>query len=152
MKKLQMAGCAAIFGLCALIANGPVSAQSGHSTAMAPGAQIVEYTFKPYGAIQLAAMIKNIGGKTAVCGMWAETERLQAHIRAGNLHRRIRTTASVDLGNRRPITGLGFMKQVTAEDFKAGTQVPCRVTNVPWEAGFARQKIEFAAPRLRSRT
>ncbi|MEO0371548.1 MAG: hypothetical protein AAF231_08860 [Pseudomonadota bacterium] len=131
----------------------PALAQtSGHTTTMDASAQVLEYSFRPYGALKIAAMVTNIGGKTAVCGMWSETERIQAHVRASNLDRRARQTTGVELGNRRLITGVTFMTEVDPDAFKAGVKVPCKVTNVPWEAGFARQKIEFAAPRLRSRS
>lgn len=97
-------------------------------------------------------MIKDIGGKTAVCGMWSETERLQAHVRASNLPRRGRANTTVEVGDRRLIKGLGFMAEVAPEDFVAGTTVNCQVTNVPWEAGFARQKIRLSSPKSRSRS
>lgn len=84
--------------------------------------------------------------------MWSETERIQAHVRASNLDRRARQTTGVELGNRRLITGVMFMAEVEPDAFKAGVKVPCKVTNVPWQAGFAKQKVEFAAPRLRSRS
>lgn len=126
----------------------PAMAQSsGHMVKMSASGQIIEFSFRPYGTIQIAAMIKDIGGKTAVCGIWAETERLQAHIYAGNLPRRARTTTGVELGNTRLLTGLGFTKKAAPEAFEAGAEVPCVLTNVPWQAGFARQRIEFAAPR-----
>lgn len=131
----------------------PSLAQSSkYTTAMSSNARIAEYTFKPFGAIQLAVMIKEIGGKTAVCGMWAETERLQAHVRASHLPRRGRANTTVDVGNRRLIKGLGFMAEVAPEDFVTGTTVNCQVTNVPWEAGFTRQKIRLSSPKSRSRS
>ncbi len=125
---------------------------SKHTTKMSSNAHISEYSFKPFGAIQVAVMIKDIGGKTAVCGMWAETERLQAHVRASNLPRRGRANTTVEVGNRHLLKGLGFMAEVEPEDFVAGTTVNCKVTNVPWEAGFARRKLRLSSPKARSRS
>ncbi|MEM6589065.1 MAG: hypothetical protein AAF641_11505 [Pseudomonadota bacterium] len=143
-----------ISAICAAILSSPslpASAQSANPTAtMVQGAQIIRYTFKPYGSIELAAMVTEIGGRVAVCGMWTEKQRMQAHIRAGNLPRRMRSTTAVRLGNKRIMTGLGFMQEVAQDDFTAGTKVQCKLTNVPWEAGFSGQKIELLAPRLRS--
>ncbi len=143
---------ATMVALLTSLATASFAQSAKHTTTMSSNAKVAEYTFKPFGAIQVAVMIKDIGGKTAVCGMWSETERLQAHVRASNLPRRGRANTTVEVGDRRLIKGLGFMAEVAPEDFVAGTTVNCQVTNVPWEAGFARQKIRLSSPKSRSRS
>lgn len=126
------------------------SAQSTRHTApMANDGEVIIYGFRPYGSIAIASMVKEIGGKTAVCGFWAVRERLQAYVISTQADRRRRQTVTVKLGNRRLVTGVDFMNKVDFDDFNAGARANCEVTAVPWQAGFARQEIEYLSPRLR---
>lgn len=141
--------CAAACALCSM----PASAQSaGPTVPMAQNSATVQYTFRPYGAMKIAAMVYEVGGKTAVCGMWTESERFQAYIRSSKLDRRARQTTSVKMGNLHLLKGVTFMKKVEPDQFVAGTRVPCKVTGVPWKSEFSRQTPSFGAPVVRSRS
>ncbi|MEL7012562.1 MAG: hypothetical protein AAFO72_04695 [Pseudomonadota bacterium] len=120
-----------------------------HSTPMSKNAAVINYLYRPYGSIVIASIVKEIGGKTAVCGFWAEKERLQAYVISTQLVRKTRQKVSIKLGNRRILTGIEFMNKVDLDDFEVGTRANCEVTAVPWQAGFAHHEIEYNAPRMR---
>lgn len=119
---------------------------------MTDNAYTLQYGFSPYGSVLLAATVRNVGGKTAVCGFWTEKERLQAYVIAHGLDRRARQTTSIRVGNVHLLTGVDFMRKVPPEDFKVGTTAQCEITNVPWRAEFSSQKLKFRSPRLRIRS
>ena len=112
---------------------------------------VIEYTFRPYGSIVIAAMVREVNGMTAVCGFWMIKQRLQAYIIESKMDRRARQTTGIRLGNKRLLTGVNFMNKVAPDDFVVGTQAKCEVTQVPWQPGFAGQKVEFLSPTLRGR-
>ena len=139
-----------IAGSAAIALSTPATAQSKrHTTPMLNSGEVISYGFRPYGAIVIASMVKDIGGKTAVCGFWAVQERLQAYVISTKLDLKARQKVTIKLDNRRILTGVGFMNKVDLDDFEAGTKANCQVTAVPWQAGFATQKIEYLSPRLR---
>ncbi|MEO0751205.1 MAG: hypothetical protein AAFY25_05340 [Pseudomonadota bacterium] len=132
-------------------------AQEGHAqarttTPMIEKPSVVEYGFRPYGNIMIAAMVRDVGGKTAVCGFWAVSSRLQAYVIATKLDRRARQTTTILLGKTRLLKGVDFMNKVSMDDFAVGTQARCQVTTIPWQAGFSGQKLEFSTPRLTTRS
>lgn len=130
----------------------PAQAQSKTTTPMVSNGHSVVYGFRPYGSIAVAAMLKDVGGKTAVCGFWTVRERLQAYVLATNLDRRRRQAITVKVGNVRLLTGVDFMNEVDSDDYKAGTQATCQITNFPWKPAYKQQDIEFLAPRVVGRT
>lgn len=54
------------------------NAQARPTAPMTSQASTQQYNFSPYGSILLEAMVREVGGKTAVCGIWTVNERLQA--------------------------------------------------------------------------
>lgn len=139
-------------GVLALSFGQRAWAQSGMTTPMAQNGKVLTVSFQPYGEMKIAAMLRNVGGKTAVCGMWTESERFQAYIIAEKLDARIRSATRVTIGNQQVIHGVGFMKKVPEDAFGAGTQVPRKITGLPWQAGFANQGFEMRSPRIKSRS
>ena len=140
----------AILAICA--SSHAALAQSRPSLPMTDNAYLYEYGFTPYGSVLLAASVREIGGKTAVCGFWMVKDRLQAYVIAHGLDRRARQTTSVRIGNVHLLTGLDFMRKVAPDEFEVGTMARCQVTEVAWQAGFAKQKINFRTPRLNIRS
>ncbi|MEL6314972.1 MAG: hypothetical protein AAFQ60_13110 [Pseudomonadota bacterium] len=139
-----------VAGSAAIALFTPATAQSKrYTTPMLNSGEVISYGFRPYGSIVIASMVKDIGGKTAVCGFWAVQERLQAYVISTKLDLKARQKVTIKLGNRRLLTGVGFMNKVDLDDFEAGTKANCQVTAVPWQAGFATQEIEYNSPRLR---
>ena len=119
---------------------------------MAQNGKVLTVSFQPYGEMKIAAMLRNVGGKTAVFGMWTESERFQAYIIAEKFDARIRSATRVTIGNRQVIHGVGFMKKVRSDAFGAGTQVLCKITGLPWQAEYANQCFEMRSPRIKSRS
>ncbi|MEL6646483.1 MAG: hypothetical protein AAFY35_08200 [Pseudomonadota bacterium] len=150
MKHVLIAAIMALATLSALTLT--ASAQSRPSLPMTDNAYLYEYGFTPYGSVLLAASVREIGGKTAVCGFWTVKERLQAYVIAHGLDRRARQTTSIRIGNLHLLTGVDFMRKVAPEEFEVGTMARCQVTDVAWQAGFAKQKINFRTPRINIRS
>lgn len=150
MKHVLIAAIMALATLSALTLT--ASAQSRPSLPMTDNAYLYEYGFTPYGSVLLAASVHEIGGKTAVCGFWTVKERLQAYVIAHGLDRRARQTTSIRIGNLHLLTGVDFMRKVAPEEFEVGTMARCQVTDVAWQAGFAKQKINFRTPRINIRS
>ena len=53
-----------------LIANVSHTQTGKITVPMEQGAYVVEVSFRPYGSIVLATIVREVNGKTAVCGFW----------------------------------------------------------------------------------
>lgn len=143
----------AVLSVALLVSTGSsLHAQSRQTTPMTDNSYSFQIGFRPYGTMLIAVMVRDIGGKTAVCGFWTAKERFQAYITAHGVDRRARQTSTISVGSVRLLTGIDFMNKVSPEDFRVGTQARCKVTSVPWQAGFARQKVGFKNVKLTIRS
>jgi len=126
-----------------------VAQTTGFTTPLVKDAYVIEIPFKPYGSMYYAITIREVQGKVAVCGIWAEGDRWQAYVIKGHLPMRVRGVTTVMLGDTYLLKGVGFFTQGEMEDFVSGTPVNCQMTNVPWQRGYSNKMINLRIPRLR---
>lgn len=118
--------------------------------AMTPGPFVMQYTYRPYGEMRLAAMITESRGRVAVCGFWAKFEREQAYVKSTNLLQKSRANAKVMLDGKTILHDMSFMNQVRKEDFATGTPANCKQTDTPWASGYSNERITIRSPRLKT--
>jgi len=151
MQKVFFSIRTILMGLCltlGLMAAVSAEAQSGKITApLAENTYVIEVPFRPYGSMLYAIVIRNVGGKVAVCGQWAVGDRLQAYVKSTQLPRKMRGVTKVLVGKTILLTGVSFFDEVATGGLKVGNQASCQVTHVPWKASYSNKDIDVHIPR-----
>jgi hypothetical protein len=94
------------------------------------------------GGITVAAEIQEIGGRTALCGVWAESKR-QSVLSKGRAPQ-VMGSGSAYLGGEVLQRGLLFMRKVDPAEIYEGMQGNCVVTGQPWQGA---QPVQIRIPR-----
>lgn len=90
-------------------------------------------TYSTGGGITLAAEVVPLGGQTALCGVWAESQH-QSVLSKGSA-RRVLHTGSAYLNGQVLHRDLAFMAQVPPATSYAGLEANCVQTAMPWTGG-----------------
>lgn len=112
---------------------------------LGPNPAVAGGTFSSPGGISVAAEVREIGGKTGVCGVWSDSEN-QSVLTRGISHR-VLDPASVILGREAIVTGLQFLRKVPARRDYAGVEADCVVLERPWSAEDAARPVRINIPR-----
>ncbi|MEI4260803.1 hypothetical protein [Roseovarius sp. D0-M9] len=137
--KILMAGAAAA-GLAACSPNMPAgTATLGPAPALGGG------TFTSPGGLTVAVDARNIGGRTGVCGVWAES--VNQSVMTRNTAPKILDSAGVTLAGEGVAQGLKFLRQVEPATSYAGLEANCITTERPWRAGDEARPLEVHIPR-----
>ncbi|MEQ8897901.1 MAG: hypothetical protein RID23_12490 [Roseovarius sp.] len=127
---ILIAGTAAIAGTPAKLGPAPVLGGGEYSTG---------------GGVTVAIELRNWAGKTGLCGIWAESERLTAYVRhKGNV---VLAKGSIALGNEVLTYNLNFLQQVAPSQSYAGAPAGCVRLNRDWRASDANRRLEVRIPR-----
>ncbi|RKF14722.1 hypothetical protein D6850_07510 [Roseovarius spongiae] len=102
-------------------------------------------TFSSPGGISVALDIVNIGGKTGVCGVWAESES-QSVMTRGRA-RDVVATGAVVLDGEAVANGLTFLRKVAPAPDYAGQTGNCVVSERDWRPGDDRRRATIVIPR-----
>lgn len=94
------------------------------------------------GGITIAAELKNLGGMTALCGVWAESKR-QSVLSKGKA-RNVLHTGSAYVNGTVLHRDLGFMSKTAPTGDYAGQQAACVKTQTPWMGG---QGLQLRIPQ-----
>lgn len=113
--------------------------------------ETVDYTYRPFklslrndGAfIQFRYTAKEIGGKVAVCGAFAESK--DGRIR--DVTPLIVARGFILMGDERIITGLDFFREYTPGSPLADKVAGCVITREDWAPGYAPGKTQIDFPR-----
>ncbi len=133
-----------------------VSAQSmpGHAQnakfehPMGADAAVYTWTYDPHGEMKIAAMITEVEGKIAVCGMWTISKRLSPYIKETGLDRKTRGSANVVVKGKVVMNSLRTFRSVSKENFREGTKALCRVTPHAWNASYSNEDITIRTPKM----
>lgn len=133
---------AALALLTACTARTPVaSMRLGDSPALAGG------TFSAPGSLSVAATVREIGGRTGICGVWSESDVVSALVKGRT--RNALGPSAVMLGNEAVVSGLYFLRKVPARpagDY-GGIEADCVVTDRVWTASDATKPVRIHMPR-----
>lgn len=108
---------------------------------------VAVWTFNPQGEMTIAAMIFEMEGKVAVCGLWTISKRLSPYIKETGLDRKTRGNANVVVKGKVVMNSLRTFRSVSPKNFKVGSKALCRVTPHPWQAGYSNKDVVIRTPR-----
>jgi len=101
------------------------------------------------GGITVAADIREHGGRTMVCGVWAQSR--QQSVLSKGVEPKVLGSGKVDLGDETLLRGLVFMPEVPPLADYAGQEAGCIVTERAWQAGDAARQPVVRIPRQQVR-
>ena len=102
-------------------------------------------TFTSPGGITVAADVRNIGGLTGVCGVWAESANQSVMTRRSGP--KILAGGGVSLDGQGVAQGLAFMAKVAPATSYAGLPANCITTDRPWQAGDDAREVKIHLSR-----
>ncbi|PVA11210.1 hypothetical protein DC366_05495 [Pelagivirga sediminicola] len=130
----------AALGLAACSSNMPAgTAVLGDNPALGGG------TFTSPGGLTVAVDARNIGGRTGICGVWAES--INQSVMTRNSGPRILASGGVVLGGEAVAQGLGFLRNVDPATSYAGLEANCITTERAWRAGDEARELRIILPR-----
>ena len=120
--------------LAAAIATAAPAGQTVEAVArLGPDPVTTGGTYTSPGGLSVAVELKNYQGRTAVCGVWAESEYQSGLTR--NRGRRVISRGNVTVDGKRAVGGLHFLRKVAPARSYGGLEANCRITDIPWRAG-----------------
>ncbi|QYX56213.1 hypothetical protein K1T73_14285 [Roseovarius sp. SCSIO 43702] len=137
MRRLSLLLCLAVVAGCTV--RTPVA-----SMRLGPDPAVAGGTFTSPGGVSVAAEVKEIGGKTGICGVWAESENQS--VLTKNRAQRVLDPAAVILGNEALLTGLQFLRKVPPARDYGGMEADCVVIERPWRAADAGKRVRINMP------
>lgn len=138
-KTFLALACAAAIAGCASPNIPAGQAVLGQSPTVAGG------TFTSPGGLSVAVDARNIGGRTGICGVWAESKSQSVMTR--NKASGVLDTGGVTLGGEGVAQGLGFLRKVDPAVSYAGMEANCIVSERPWRAGDEARPVQVHIPR-----
>lgn len=102
-------------------------------------------TYTSPGGLSVAVDVQNIGGKTGVCGVWAQSKS-QSVVTRGRA-RQVIGTGAVVLNGETLVNGLLFLKEVEPAASYSGQTGNCVVTERPWSAQDNARRAKIIIPR-----
>lgn len=120
------------------------TAAQAEQVRLGPSAILTGGDYTTGGGLTVAVEPRAIGGKLALCGVWAQSEAMPVYTR--RVGSRVLAKGAVMLGGRVVARNLGFLRRVRPSSSYAGLPAGCTVLNRPWSAAEAAQ-ITVRIPR-----
>ncbi|QIE47187.1 hypothetical protein G5B38_17580 [Pseudohalocynthiibacter aestuariivivens] len=140
MRISVLTSCMAMLGLAACATTTPAgTATLGSDPVMGGG------TYSSPGGLSVAIDVQNIGGKTGVCGVWAQSKS-QSVMTRGKAGQVIGSGAVV-LNGEALVNGLTFLREVDPATSYTGQTGHCVVSERPWSAADAGRRAQIIIPR-----
>ncbi|WP_324753872.1 hypothetical protein [Roseovarius sp. Pro17] len=133
----------AAIGLIGLAACSP-NMPAGQAT-LGPTPTLGGGTFTSPGGISVAVDARNIGGRTGICGVWAES--INQSVMTRNSAPKILDSGGVTMAGEAVAQGLKFLRQVKPATSYAGMQANCITTERAWRAGDEARPLKVHFPR-----
>lgn len=102
-------------------------------------------TFSSGGGLTVAAELRESAGNTAVCGVWAQSERQSVLTKFKAA--RVIETGSIAVDGETVVRGLQFMPEVAPVGTYAGMQAACVRTERAWSAGDRQAQVDIRIPQ-----
>lgn len=142
--KTQAMTILAVIGLTGLAACSP-NVPAGQAT-LGQNPTLGGGTFTSPGGISVAVDARNIGGRTGICGVWAES--INQSVMTRNTAPRVLDGGGVAMEGEGVAQGLGFLRKVEPAESYAGMQANCITTDRPWRAGDEARPLKVVLPRM----
>lgn len=138
-----------IFGIGIGLAGLGLAEDSRFSRPLASDAATGGMSFSLGGEVHIAAMITNVDGRVAVCGLWTKAQNISGVSKSLAMLRKGMGSGSIQYGNRTLLRGLSFMNEVAREDYVVGTKAACKMTKKAWQPSMSNKKLRIRIPRFR---
>jgi hypothetical protein len=102
-------------------------------------------TYDTGGGITVAVDLRERGGRTMICGVWAESE--QQSILTKGKAKGVLDTGSIAIGGETILRGLRFFAKVPPMADYGGQEARCAVMSRPWQPGDAARRVQIHIPR-----
>ena len=103
-------------------------------------------SFTSGGGLTVAVELQERNGKTAVCGVWAESNS-QSVLSKFKAQQDVMPSGSVFLGKQRLVQNLLFLNKVAPMADYSTQEVNCALTSRPWQDGDEQLKPKVRIPR-----
>lgn len=97
------------------------------------------------GGITVAVDLREMQGRTGLCGAWAESERLTAYLRGSG--REILAKGSIALGGEVLTYNFNFLRKIAPRESYAGAPAGCVRLKRAWQPGDASKPLDIRIPR-----
>ncbi|MEO1138711.1 MAG: hypothetical protein AAFW87_04565 [Pseudomonadota bacterium] len=99
------------------------------------------------GDVTIAANLRNKGGRTEICGAWAQSDGTTAHVRnRARIPQQVMGRASIQVGTKALARNLTFMGEVLKKDLDYGAPTSCILTQHAWRPDYASDKVKIRVP------
>jgi len=140
-----MTRAAALLAASALLAACSPAPDTRTVARLGPDPALSGGSYSSGGGITVAADVREMDGRTMVCGVWAQSR--QQSVLTKRKARGVLDTGSVALGAETLVRGLRFMTEVAPMADYGGQEAGCAVTQRPWRQGDAGRRVEIRLPR-----
>jgi len=121
------------------------AAQSGATVSLGPDPVLGGGEYSTGGGITVAVELRNRNGRAALCGVWAESERLTVYLRRDG--GAVLSKGSIMLGSEVLTHDLGFLQQVSPRASYAGATAGCTRIGRAWQPADRAQPLRVRIPR-----
>ncbi len=134
------------FAVAALLgATACATPQNASVTRLSTAPAMTGGTYSTGGGITVASEFRNIGGRTALCGVWSESIS-QTPFSKGKA-KDVLASGAAYLRGHRLLTGLDYFAKVPPGTDYSQSDAPCQVTDQPWSGANATLKPEIRLPQ-----
>ena len=151
-SKLQQGEEVQVVKLSILVACAAVATLVGCTTYTPAGTAVLSMkpmlaggTYTSPGGLSFAADIREIDGKTGVCGVWAESDRQSVLTKGRAIN--VLGRGAIVLDGQAIVSGLAFLRKVAPARSYGGLDANCVVTDRPWSPADASLPSQIVVPR-----
>lgn len=127
------------------LAFASTAATAGTTVGLGPAPSLGGGEYSTGGGVTVAVEMRNWSGKTGLCGVWAESERLTAYVRHKGDD--VLEKGSIALGGEVLTYNLDFLQQVAPSQSYAGAPAGCVRLSRDWRPSDANRPLEVRIPR-----
>lgn len=140
VNLLKIAAFPAVLSLIACTTGG-----TDHVTRLKTEPVLSGGTYSTGGGITVASAFRNVGGRTAVCGVWSESAAQTPYTKgkAG----KVLSSGAVYLDGARLLSDFGFFRKTAPTTDYSTVSAPCAVSGAPWRAEYATSIPDIQLPQ-----
>lgn len=131
-------------GLAATLLAAPAP-QAGANPRLGPDPVLGGGEYSTGGGLTVAVELREMNGRTGLCGVWAQSRRLTVYVRRAGP--RVLSKGTIALDDRVLTHDLGFIKRVAPTGSYAGAPAGCVRLDRPWHPGDATARLDVRIPR-----
>lgn len=121
------------------------SGQDGSVTRLASEPALTGGTYSTGGGLTVASVLRNEGGRVALCGVWSES--VSQTVYSKGKAKDVLASGAAYLGGQRITTGLDYFRQVPAGTTYSGGDASCRTSGIAWSERYEGVQPNIVLPR-----